>query len=220
MHASYCFDVSQVPILPIRILLIDDHFVVRMGLAAALETEPGFEVVGEAGTARQALAALRKSNIDVAVCDWRLPDRPGAKLVEDIRAEFRNVRVLVLSAYESEEDVYSAIEAGADAYVPKSAPRKEIVKGIRSIHQGGQYFPQQIATKLASRVRRTALSDRERDVVREIVHGRSNKEIADVLGIATGTVKLHVVHLLEKLGVRDRTQAASVAIQRGIVRLD
>lgn len=154
------------------------------------------------------------------ILDWRLPDCSGGDAARAIGKEFPDVRIVVLSAFDGEEDVYRAIEAGADAYLSKNAARKEIVKAMRAVHRGESYFPLAIASKAAARMRRDPLSQRELEVLAEIVKGRSNKEIADVLGITCGTVKLHVVNLLSKLEVRDRTQAASVAIQRGIIRLD
>ncbi len=204
----------------LRVLLVDDHFVVRMGLAAALQSEAGLEIIGEAGSGRQALALLRTTPADIVLMDWRLPDQTGAEAAQAIRAEFPETKVIIVSAYDGKEDIAVAVEAGVDGYLTKSTERQEIIQAIFAVHAGETYFPPAIAAKMAIRMRREPLSDREREVLIEIVKGRSNKEIATALGIAPGTVKLHVVHLLSKLGVRDRTQAAGVAIQRGLVRLE
>jgi len=203
-----------------RVMLVDDHFVVRMGLAGSLDAEHDLRVVAECGSGEQAVELYRAERPNVVVMDWRLPGMSGVEVTAAIRAEYPEARVVMLSNYDGEEDVYQAVEAGVAAYLPKSVEREELLLAIRSVVAGKPYFPPAIAARLAARQNRPEISPREMDVLRLIVRGASNKEIAKALGIVEITVKLHVSKLLEKLGVADRTQAATTAIQRGIVHLD
>lgn len=203
-----------------RLLLVDDHFVVRMGLAGSLDAEHDLKVVAECGNGEQAVEAYRDQRPNVVVMDWRLPGMTGVQATAAIRAEFPDARIVILSNYDGEDDIHQAVQAGAMAYLPKSVEREELLAAIRSVAAGGAYFPPAIAARLAARRNRPELSPREMDVLRQVVRGASNKEIARSLGIAEITVKLHVSKLLEKLDVADRTQAATTAIQRGIVHLD
>jgi DNA-binding NarL/FixJ family response regulator len=204
----------------IRLMLVDDHFVVRAGLAGSLGLDPEVEIVAECGTGEEALAAYRKHRPDVVLMDWRLPGISGVEAAQKIRAEFPEARILQLTIYEGDEDIFRAVEAGARGYLPKSVSRRELLAAIRAVHRGGEVFPPAIQAKLDARRARPELNEREKTVLKLIVHGRSNKEIASDLGIAEVTVKFHVGNLLAKLGVQDRTQAATAAIQRGIVHLD
>ncbi len=205
---------------PIRLLLADDHFVVRMGLAASLRLEPDFEVIGEASNGVEAIDAWKDARPDVLILDWRLPDLTGAEVVAAIRALDPAAHILLLSAFSSEEDVFRAVQAGAASYLLKNAPRAEIVQAIRTLHGGGSYFPADIASVLALRLQREPLTPRELDVLKAIVHGSSNKEIGESLHVTEAAVKMHVTHLLQKLNAKDRTQAATAAIRRGIVHLE
>lgn len=201
----------------LRILLVDDHFVVRLGLADLLSTEPGFEVVGEASDGEEALEVFINIRPDVVVMDFELPKLDGPEAVAAIRSEDPAACILMLTVSEAEESVWRSVEAGASGYVLKSAPREDIVAAVRSVGTGGEYLPPAIAAILRARRSRPALSPRENDVLRCLVRGLANKEIADFLGLAEPTVKMHLVSLFEKLGARDRTQAAMLAVQRGLL---
>ena len=203
-----------------RVLLVDDHFVVRMGLAGSLNAEQDLKVVAECGSGEQAVELYRTHQPDVVVMDWRLPGISGVEATAAIRAEFSHARIVMVSNYDGEEDVHRAVEAGAAAYLPKSVEREELLAAIRSVSDGRTYFPPAIAARLAARHERPEVSPREMEVLRLVVQGASNKEIAKTLGIAVITAKLHVSKLLEKLDVSDRTQAATTAIRRGIVHLE
>jgi DNA-binding NarL/FixJ family response regulator len=201
----------------LRILLVDDHFVVRLGLADLLSTEPGFEVVGEASDGEEALEVFINIRPDVVVMDFELPKLDGPEAVAAIRREDPAACILMLTVSEAEESVWRSVEAGASGYVLKSAPREDIVAAVRSVGTGGEYLPPAIAAILRARRSRPALSPRENDVLRCLVRGLANKEIADFLGLAEPTIKMHLVSLFEKLGARDRTQAAMLAVQRGLL---
>lgn len=204
----------------IRLILVDDHFVVRMGLAGSLALEPDMKVVAECSTGEEAVERYRHHHPDVMILDNRLPGMSGIEVSKTIRSEFSTARILMLSVREGEEDIYQAVQAGVTGYLPKSARRDEIVSAIRTIHAGGTWFSAAIAAKLQARRQRPELTPRELEVLHCIVRGRTNKEIAEDLKLAEVTIKLHVGNLLEKLDVQDRTQAATAAIQRGIIHLD
>jgi DNA-binding NarL/FixJ family response regulator len=205
---------------PIRILVVDDHFMVRMGLSSSLNVEPDIEVVAEAGGGEAALEAYRKIRPTLVMMDLRLPGMSGTECTAELVREFPDARVLMLSTHSSEEEIFRAIQSGARGYVVKSIVREELLRAVREVHRGGQYFDSIVTSHLAERQSHRALSSREVDVLRLVAKGFGNKEIADVLDIAEVTVKLHVSHMLEKLDVKDRTQAATVALQRGIISLD
>ena len=204
----------------ISVMLVDDHFAVRVGMAASLKFEPDIDIVAEAGSGEDAITLYREHKPDVLVIDWRLPGISGVDAVKEIRKEFSDAHIMMLSVYEGEEDVYQALKAGASAYVLKSADREEVLTAIRAVHKGEKYLPPVLAGRMAERLTRAALTNRETGVLNLIVEGHSNKEIAAKLGLAEITVKQHVSNILEKLAVQDRTQAATAAIQRGIVHLE
>lgn len=204
----------------IRVLLVDDHFVVRTGLASSLGLEEDIEVIGAASTVDEALESCRQLAPDVVVMDWRMPGRNGVAGTVAVRAMLPDVRVVMFSAFDGEEDIYSAVQAGASAYLTKSANRAELLQAIRTVNQGGAYYPPEVASKLAARIQRQEITPREREALLMILRGLSNKEIATELGVAEATVKLHIAHLMTKLGARDRTHAASLALRKGIVHLD
>ncbi len=208
------------PAKKIRLMLVDDHFVVRAGLAGSLTLETDIQIVAECGTGEEALRAFRKHQPDVVLMDWRLPGMNGPEATEKIREEFPDARIVSLTIYEGDEDIFRAAEAGVVGYLSKAASRKELLAAIRAVHRGEKVFPPAIAEKLAARRARPDLNERELAVLRLIVNGRSNKEIGSDLGIAEVTVKFHVGNILQKLGVMDRTQATTAAIQRGIVHID
>ena len=203
----------------IRVLVVDDHFVVRIGLASALNLEPDMEVAAEAKDGREAVEAYERHRPDVVVMDYQLPHLNGAQATTAIRAKDPAARVIILSVYKGEEDVHRAVQAGASGYLPKSSEPQELLEAIRVIYRGRRYFPTAINAALASRAARSELSDREREVLDALVRGRSNKEIASSLGISENTVKVHATRVFEKLGVADRLEAVTVAIQRGIVHI-
>ena len=204
---------------PIRLLIVDDHFVVRIGLTSALNLEPDMQVIAEARNGKEAVTLFQKHRPDVVVMDYQLPELNGAEATAAIRAQSPDARIIVLSVYKGEEDVHRAVQAGASGYLPKSAEPRELVEAIRSIHNGGRYFPAAISAALSQRQARGKLSQREQEVLVMIVRGRSNKEIAAALGISENTVKVHTTKVFEKLEVADRLEAATAAIQRGIVHL-
>jgi two-component system NarL family response regulator len=203
----------------IRILVIDDHFVVRMGLVAALNMEDDMVVVGEACDSPQALELYRQHRPDIVLTDLRMPDVDGVATTGLLCRETPPARVIVFSSFGGDENVRRALAAGAHGYVIKSGPPAELVAAIRSVYAGKFYLPPAVAADLAQHVSRPGLSGEEIEVLRLIVGGRSNKEIADVLAVSEITVKRRVGHILQKLGASDRTQAATVAIQRGIIQL-
>src|SRR3954469_1934396 len=203
----------------IRLLIVDDHFVVRIGLTSALNLEPDMRVVAEARNGREAVGLFERHRPDVVVMDYQLPEMNGAEATAEIRRKWPEARVIVLSVDKGEEDVHRAVQAGASGYLPKSAEPRELVEAIRAIHSGGQYFPAAISAALSQRQARGKLSEREQEVLVMIVRGRSNKEIAAALGISENTGKVHTTKLFEKLNVADRLEAATAAIQRGIVHL-
>lgn len=205
---------------PIRILVVDDHFMVRMGLSASLNAEPDMEVVAEAGSGEEALPAYRKHHPNLVLMDLRLPGMSGTDCTATLIREFPDAHVLVLSTHSGEEEIYRAMQAGARGYIVKSILREELLRAVREVHRGQQYVDPIVAAHLADRRGHRALSEREVEVLRMVAKGLGNKEIASALNIAEVTVKLHVSHVLEKLSVKDRTQAATVALRRGIISLE
>jgi two-component system, NarL family, response regulator len=204
----------------IKIMIVDDHPVVREGLSRIIVSESGMEVIAEAGTGAEALAQYRKLRPDIVLLDMRMPEMTGIETIEAIRKEFSNARIIVLSTYDLEEDIYQSLQAGARGYILKDSPRSELLASIRRVHAGERVIPPNIATRLAERIGGNELTAREFEVLKLIVNGKSNKQIGDDLGISEGTVKSHVNNILDKLGVTDRTQAVSVALKRGIVHLE
>jgi DNA-binding NarL/FixJ family response regulator len=204
----------------IKIMIVDDHPVVREGLSRIIVSESGMEVIAEAGTGAEALTQYRKLRPDIVLLDMRMPELTGLQTLEAIRKEFSNARIIILSTYDLEEDIYQSLQAGARGYILKDSPRNELLASIRRVHAGERVIPPNIATRLAERIGGNELTAREFEVLKLIVKGRSNKQIGDDLGISEGTVKSHVNNILDKLGVTDRTQAMSVALKRGIVHLD
>jgi DNA-binding NarL/FixJ family response regulator len=204
----------------LTIMLVDDHYLVRVGLASVIALEADMTVCAEASTGEQAIGLFRSRRPTVTLMDLRLPGMSGLKTTEAIRAEFPDARIIVLSTYVSDEEIYAALQAGAMAYLVKSVGREELTQAIRKAAAGRRHIPAELATRLADRMSRAQLSTRELDVLRLLVGGKRNREIASVLDITEGTVKLHVSSILGKLGVVDRTEAVTVALQRGIVQLD
>ena len=204
----------------IRVLIVDDHFMARLGLSVPINGEPDMCVVAEAEDADEALRQFRKHQPDVVTMDYRLPGESGAEAALAIRGEFPNARIIMLSAYEGEEDIYRAAQAGISGYLTKSATRADVLGAIRSVHAGEKAYAPAIAAKLQAHQKREPLIPREVEILRHIVEGRANKEIAESMRLSEPLVKLHVRKILEKLGAVDRTRAATLAIERGIVHLD
>jgi len=204
---------------PIRLLLVDDHYFVRMGLAYSIGQETDVEIVGQAGTGREALETFRKLLPDVTLMDRSLPDQSGVEVIEQLRREYVGARFIMLSVDEAEEDIFRAVQAGAVGYLFKSAEREEILDAVRQVYAGNTYFPASVANQLDARSQRQPLSVREIEVLKMVAQGMANKQIAAALDVSEITVKVHVSSILEKLNVPDRTRAATLAIERGIIHL-
>jgi two-component system NarL family response regulator len=203
----------------IRILIAEDHMIARAGVGAIVNAQPDMAVVAEATNGQQAVALYREHRPDVTLMDMRMPIMTGFESVSAIRAEFPNARIVALSTFGGDEDIRRALMAGVQAYLTKDVLHDELIAAIRAVHAGQKYLPPLVAAALAAQLPRPDLSARELDVLRLIVQGLSNKQIAFTLGIAEHTVKNHVKSILSKLAVDDRTQAATAAIQRGIIHL-
>lgn len=201
----------------IRIFLADDHPSLRAGLAAILDSQPDLTVVAEAGSGRGVLESAEKA--DVYIVDLRMPDGDGVQTIKALVARDPATKVLVLTTYDNEEDIFQALEAGARGYLLKDTTKEELVAAVRQIHQGERYLPQNIASRLADRLIRPNLTPREMDVLRLVSRGRTNKEMASAMFISEETVKSHMKSLFQKLGVHDRAEAVSVSMQRGLIRL-
>ncbi|WP_341976127.1 response regulator transcription factor [Microbacterium sp. LTA6] len=206
----------------IRVIVADDHPIVRSGIVGLLALDDGLEVVGEASDGLEAVELVRTLRPDVVLMDLRMPRLSGAEATARITEELPGVRVLVLTTYESDDDILGAIEAGASGYLLKAAPQEEIVAGIRSVAEGHTVLAPSIAATLVTRMRtdrveRPQLSPRELDVLRLVALGRSNPEIARELFIGEATVKTHLLHAFEKLEVSDRTRAVTLALELGLL---
>jgi DNA-binding NarL/FixJ family response regulator len=204
----------------LQILVVDDHFMVRMGLSSSLNAESDMKVIAEAGNGEDALEAYRKHRPSLVLMDVRLPGMSGAEAVAAITREFPDALVLMLSTHSGEEEIYRSLQAGARGYILKSAMREELLRAIREVRDGKRYLEPTVALLLAERLAHRSLTSRELEVLKMVAKGMGNKEIAASLSIAEVTVKLHVSHVLEKLNVKDRTEAATVALKRGIISLD
>ncbi len=200
-------------------MVVDDHHIVRQGVAALINSEPDLVIVAEASDGGKALELFREHKPDITLMDLRMPVMSGVEATRALRAEFPAARIIVLTTYDGDEDIYRALQAGAQGYLLKDMFFEELLDAIRSVHAGKRRIPAPIAERLADRVAGSDLTVRELEVLKLIVRGRSNKEIANDLSISEATVKSHVNSILGKLGVTDRTQAATTALQRGIVHM-
>jgi two-component system NarL family response regulator len=203
----------------IRILVAEDHWIARIGIITALKMQRDMVIVGEAANGRQAVELFQKHIPDVAILDVRMPVLSGIDAAIAIRREFPRARLIALSTYGGDEDIRRALAAGVRAYLTKDVLHDELVTAIRAVYEGGSYLPAGIAAALAAQMPRPDLSARELQVLELVVQGLLNKQIAHALNISEYTVKNHVKNILEKLEVEDRTQAATVSIQRGIIHL-
>ncbi len=205
----------------IRVIVADDHPIVRSGIVGLIDLDPGVEVVAQAADGADAVSLAARLRPDVVLMDLRMPGTSGIEATARITAETPSVRVLVLTTYESDDDILGAIEAGASGYLLKAAPHEEIVAGIRSVAEGHTVLAPTIAATLVTRMRdqpaRPQLSPRELDVLRRVAAGRSNPEIAADLFIGESTVKTHLIHVFEKLEVSDRTRAVTLALELGLL---
>jgi len=204
----------------IRILVVDDQFLLRMGLASSINVEADMVVIAEAAAGDEAVARYRRHEPDVVLMDLKLSRVSGLEATAQIVQEFPNARIIIFTTYDGDDDIHRAFQAGARSYLLKTTQRDGLLSAIRAVHNGENFLLPDVATRLANRFHRPDLSEREREVLHWIVRGRSNKEIAAQLFIGEVTVKFHVSNVLSKLHVADRTQAATTALKRGIVHLD
>lgn len=203
----------------IRTVVVDDHPIVRLGLATFLDAQPDMAVVGQAGSGEESVSVCREHQPDIVLMDLQLPGMSGSEAIRAIRAENSHCRFVVMTTYEGDEDIHQALEAGAQGYLIKCMPSDALADAVRRVHAGRRVLPAPVAESLAAWTPNSALTDRERDVLELIVEGRSNKEIGTALGITEGTVKCHVNVILGRLGVSGRTEAAVAALRRGIIRI-
>jgi len=201
----------------IRILTVDDHQLLREGIAAVLEGQPDMVLIGQASNGREAIESFRQHRPDVTLMDLRMPDMSGIEAITAIRAEFPNARIIVLTTYAGDVQAAGALKAGAYGYLLKNLVRKELLETIRVVHAGKRRVPAEIATEIAEHVADDALTEREIEVLRRVAAGKSNKMIAAELDIAEGTVKTHMKSILPKLDASDRTHAVIIALKRGIL---
>jgi two-component system, NarL family, response regulator len=205
---------------PIRVLLAEDHEVVRDGLAAIIDYQADMTVVGHACNGEEAVERFAELQPDITLMDLRMPGMGGAPAIEAIRKKFGDARIIVLTTYDGDENIYRALKAGARGYLLKDSGKDDLLSAIRAVHEGRSYVPPEIATRLVTRTQAGApLTTREIEVLQLMAKGKSNKEIGAALFISEGTVKTHVNSIHEKLGVSDRTEAVIVALKRGIIDL-
>ncbi|HEX4320015.1 MAG TPA: response regulator transcription factor [Acidobacteriaceae bacterium] len=203
----------------IRVFCVDDHPLMREGIAAVISNEPDMQLAGEASSGSEAIRGFRAQRPDVTLMDLRLPDISGIDALIAIRTEFPTARVIMLTTFEGDADILRALDAGAQGYMLKSMPRKQLVEMIRRVHAGKKHIPPEIATQLAEHLGDEALSKREIEVLERIAGGNRNSDIADLLFISEETVKGHVKNIMQKLRASDRTEAVAIGIRRGIIHL-
>lgn len=207
------------PTSSIRVLIADDHPIVRNGLVRMIELADGIEVVAEAETGTAAIDRYRQHQPDVALMDLRLPDMNGVDAIATIRQEFPNACIMILTTYDTDEDIFRGLQAGAKGYLLKNMKTAQLLDAIRTVAAGQSYIPLEVGAKLVDRMSQPLLTEREQEVLKLMAQGKTNHEIAEELFISESTVKFHVNHLLSKLGTGDRTQAVLMALKRGIANL-
>jgi DNA-binding NarL/FixJ family response regulator len=203
----------------IRVFSVDDHPLLREGIAAIINSQPDMVLEAAVDTGKEAIQKYRELQPDVTLMDLRLPDLSGIDAMIAIRAEFPNARIIVLTTFEGDVEIQRALEAGARAYMLKSMPPRDIIDVIRQVHAGKKRVPPEVAAQLAEHLSDEALTGREIDVLRHVAGGNRNRDIARLLFISEETVKVHIKHIMEKLGANDRTQAIAIAVRRGIIQL-
>lgn len=203
----------------ITILTVDDHELVRKGIAAILSTESDMHLVGEAATGDAAIRLHREHRPDVTLMDLRLPDKSGIETTREVRNEAPHAKIIALTSYDGDQDIYRALEAGVRGYLLKEMLHNEILRAIRMVHSGKRFIPQEVTQQLNGFFPEVALTPREIEVLSFVARGFGNKEVGNVLGTAPGTVKAHVQSILSKLGAKDRTHAVAIALRRGIIHL-
>jgi two-component system, NarL family, response regulator len=203
----------------IRVLIVDDHIAIRLGLMTILEDQPDMTVAGEAANGRAAVELFEKESPDIVLLDLRLPGLGGVDIIKLLREKNPAVRIIALTTLDQEEEIFRALEAGAQGYLLKDMRKEDLLEAIRTVHRGEHWIAPLAASRLAERITRKELSSRELEILAFLAQGKSNKEIAAALFLAEDTIKWHMKSLLEKLGTHDRTQAAVIAIQRGLVKI-
>ena len=203
----------------IRVLCVDDHPLVRKGIASILANEADMELVGEANNGREAVEMFRQFKPDVVLMDLRMPELDGTSATRLIRQEVPEAKIIALTSYDGDQDIYRALEAGVRGYILKEMVHTEVVRAIRTVHSGKRLMPQEVAERLSEYFPQVALTPREVEVLGLVAKGMANKEIAAKLGTASGTVKMHIQNILAKLGASDRTHAVTIAMERGILHL-
>jgi DNA-binding NarL/FixJ family response regulator len=205
--------------LPIRLICVDDHPLLRQGIAVIINNQPGMSLVAEATSGREAIQKYREHRPDVTLMDLRLPDMSGVDSLIAIRTEFPDARIVMLTTFEGDVEIQRSLEAGARGYLLKSMPSNQLVEVIQEVHAGKKRIPAELAARLANHLGEESLTQREVEVLRAMADGNRNRDIAEQLLISEETVKVHIKHILEKLGAHDRTRAVSIAIRRGIIYL-
>jgi DNA-binding NarL/FixJ family response regulator len=203
----------------IRILCVDDHPLMREGIAAIIRNEVDMVLIAEASNGREAITAYREHQPDIALMDLRLPDISGIDAVIAIRTEFPSAKIIMLTTFEGDAEIHRALEAGAQGYMLKSMPRKQLVEMIRKVHAGRKHIPPEVAAHLVEHMGEEFLSKREVEVLHKVAGGNRNSDIAALLFISEETVKGHIKHIMEKLGASDRTEAVAIGLRRGIIQL-
>jgi len=203
----------------IRVMTVDDHPLLREGIGAVINSQPGMTLTAQAASGREAIQKYRECLPDVTLMDLRLPDMSGIEAMIAIRTEFRDARVIILTTFEGDVEIQRALAAGARGYMLKSMPPSELLDGIRMVHAGKKRVPAAVAASLAEHLSDEALTPRELDVLRRVAGGNRNKDIAELLNISEETVKVHLKHIMDKLSANDRTQAVAIALRRGIIQL-
>jgi len=204
----------------ISVACVDDHPLVRKGVAAILSTEPELQLIAEAENGAQALDVFRRYRPDVTLLDLRLPDRSGVEVAKEIRSEFPDARIIALTSYDGDQDIYRALEAGVRGYLLKEMVHTEIIRAIRTVYQGKRFIPPEVSQQLSGFFPEVALTPREAEVLLWVARGLGNKEISEQIGTAAGTVKAHIENILGKLEAKDRTHAVTIAVQLGIIHLN
>jgi DNA-binding NarL/FixJ family response regulator len=203
----------------IRILIVDDHPLLREGIAAVIEVEPDLELAGTASTGHEAIERFKQLHPDITLMDLKMPDMSGIQVIAALRSEYPNARFIVVTTFPGDVQALQALRAGASGYLLKSSLGEELVGTIRAVHAGKRHIPAEIAAEISQHIADDALTEREIDVLRRVAAGQSNKEIAIVLGVSESTIKAHIHNILPKLNASDRTHAVTIALKRGIFTL-